>query len=151
MFLMINPFLFSSELAKPPPTISTTKQRADVISTTFISTKVPSSTTYTKDQFSTNDDLSDERGQKEQKRQSDEEGITSQSFCTIIIFAVFLGSLYSLAPSPFTSRLIPLDRRGPENEVLVFIRDLWTSTLCRNTQTITKKNNNSNLETDHST
>ena len=95
MFLIFIHFFFSLELAAPPPTISTTKQRPDVISSTnFLYTKVPLSTTYTKDQLSTNDDLTEERGQKKQKTKSDEEGITSQSFRTIIIFVVFLGSLY---------------------------------------------------------
>ena len=68
-------FFFSSELATPAPTISTTKQRPDVISST-----------YTENHLSTNDDLNEEREKNKEKRQSDEEGITSQSVRTIIIF-----------------------------------------------------------------
>ena len=149
MFLVINPLTFSSELATTPPTISSTKQRPHVIaSTNFISTKVALSTTYTEDQLSTIQGLTEERGQKKQKRQSDEEGIVSQSFRTLIIFCSIPGSLYSLTPSPITSYLIPWDRRGPENDALVVTRDLWASTLCRNIQIIREKTKN--LETNHS-
>ena len=113
-----------------------------------MSTKVALSTTYTEDQLSTIQGLNEERGQKKQKRQSDEEGIVSQSFRTLIIFCSIPGSLYSLTPSPITSYLIPWDRRGPENDALVVTRDLWASTLCRNIQIIREKTKN--LETNHS-
>ena len=57
-------FFFSSELETPAPTISTTKQRPYVISST-----------YTENHLSTNGDLNEESGKNNQKRQSDEEGI----------------------------------------------------------------------------
>ena len=57
-------FFFSSELATPAPTMSTTKQRPDMISST-----------YTENQLSTNGDLNEESGKNNQKGQSDEEGI----------------------------------------------------------------------------
>ena len=57
-------FLFSPELATPPSTISTTKERPYVISSK-----------YTQNQLSTNDDLNEESGKNKEKRQSDEEGI----------------------------------------------------------------------------
>ena len=108
-------FFLSSELATPAPTISTTKQRPDVISST-----------YTESHLSTNNDLNEESGKNNEKRQPDEEGITSQSFGTIVIFLLSsLVSLCSVAPSPFTSHLIAWERRGPDNKAeVVSIREM---------------------------
>ncbi|XP_067026612.1 cubilin-like [Acropora muricata] len=57
-------YSFIERRATSAPIISTTKQRPGVISST-----------YTKKQWSTNEDLNEETGKNKQKRQSDEEGV----------------------------------------------------------------------------
>ncbi|XP_015754342.1 PREDICTED: uncharacterized protein LOC107333990 isoform X2 [Acropora digitifera] len=57
-------YSFIERTATPAPTILTTKQRPDVISST-----------YTEIHLSTTDDLNEESGKNKQKRQSDEEGV----------------------------------------------------------------------------
>ncbi|XP_067027270.1 uncharacterized protein [Acropora muricata] len=144
-------YSFIERRATPPPTISTTNQRPDVISTNFISTKVPSSTTYTRDQLSTNDDFTEERGRKKQKRQSDEEGVNVVAIaipllCLVLVALLLVGGfLYcrrtekakaTLLENPFYDLTVNLSDLERSND------DKGESNLTENAITSTSENAN---------